>query len=265
MGERLGGRPGGAVARRGPPRTGQELCGRRPCRRGERRTGPHPRLCAGSRPRPYRAELRLRTLSGADWDHFLEAAAAQPGHIAALLDKDMPHSLVDAAAEAGVALLPAPGDLVPSCTCPDSGRPCKHAAALCYETARLLDADPFVLLLMRGRGERELLDELARRSAAHSAREQPPHRPSPESPPGRPSPRDSCHPCPRRCPSGRTPGVRPPIPRRPGPPTPRPSTTSPPTPRRAPTRCSPPGPTPSAASPPGRTRSGWQRPAPPPG
>ncbi|MFJ5288993.1 SWIM zinc finger family protein [Streptomyces sp. NPDC088348] len=133
----------------------------------------------GSRPRPYRAELRLRTLSGADWDHFLEVAAAQPGHIAALLDKDMPHSLVDAAAEAGVALLPAPGDLVPSCTCPDSGRPCKHAAALCYETARLLDSDPFVLLLMRGRSERELLDELARRNAANAAREQPTAPPAP--------------------------------------------------------------------------------------
>ncbi|WP_328539367.1 SWIM zinc finger family protein [Streptomyces sp. NBC_00344] len=127
----------------------------------------------GSRPRPYRAELRLRTLSDSDWDRFLDAAAAKPGHIAALLDKDMPHSLVEAAADAGVALLPAPGDLVPSCSCPDSGRPCKHAAALCYETAALLDSDPFVLLLMRGRSERELLDELARRNAALSAREQP--------------------------------------------------------------------------------------------
>ncbi|MEV8564136.1 SWIM zinc finger family protein [Streptomyces sp. NPDC051322] len=127
----------------------------------------------GSRPRPYRSELRLRTLSDSDWDQFLDAAAAQPGHIAALLDKDMPHSLVDAAADAGVALLPAPGDLTPSCSCPDSGYPCKHAAALCYETAKLLDADPFVLLLIRGRSERELLDELARRNAAQSAREQP--------------------------------------------------------------------------------------------
>lgn len=125
----------------------------------------------GSRPRPYRAELRLRTLTDPDWEQFLDAAAAQPGHIAALLDKDMPHSLVDAAAEAGVALLPAPGDLTPSCSCPDGGKPCKHAAALCYETARLLDSDPFVLLLMRGRGERELLDELARRNAAHAARD----------------------------------------------------------------------------------------------
>ncbi|MFJ8545026.1 SWIM zinc finger family protein [Streptomyces sp. NPDC093586] len=120
----------------------------------------------GSRPRPYRVQVRLRTLDDADWERFLDAAAERPGHIAALLDKELPHSLADC----GVPLLPGPGDLAPRCSCPDSGHPCKHAAALCYQTARLLDADPFVLLLLRGRGERELLDALSRLSAARAAR-----------------------------------------------------------------------------------------------
>ncbi|MFF9813573.1 SWIM zinc finger family protein [Streptomyces sp. NPDC014006] len=120
----------------------------------------------GSRPRPYRVQVRLRTLGDADWARFLDAAAERPGHIAALLDKEMPHSLADC----GIPLLPGPGDLEPRCSCPDRGHPCKHAAALCYQTARLLDADPFVLLLLRGRGERELLDALARLSATRAAR-----------------------------------------------------------------------------------------------
>ncbi|MEV5440044.1 SWIM zinc finger family protein [Streptomyces sp. NPDC052682] len=120
----------------------------------------------GSRPRPYRVQVRLRTLEDADWERFLDAAADRPGHIAALLDKELPQSLADRP----VPLLPGPGDLDPRCTCPDSGHPCKHAAALCYQTARLLDADPFVLLLLRGRGERELLDALSRRSATRAAR-----------------------------------------------------------------------------------------------
>ncbi|MGW6057531.1 SWIM zinc finger family protein [Streptomyces sp. NPDC055189] len=126
----------------------------------------------GSRPRPYRAEIRMRTLTPEDWDNFLDAVATEPAHIAALLDKDMPHALVDAAERSGVQLLPGPGDLVPSCTCPDHGRPCKHAAALTYQTARLLDADPFVLLLLRGGDEQALLDELAPRNAHRAAREQ---------------------------------------------------------------------------------------------
>ncbi|WP_333772565.1 SWIM zinc finger family protein [Streptomyces sp. IBSBF 3136] len=120
----------------------------------------------GSRPRPYRVQVRLRTLEDHDWERFLDAAADRPGHIAALLDKELPQSLADC----GVPLLPGPGDLAPRCSCPDSGHPCKHAAALCYQTARLLDADPFVLLLLRGRGEKELLDALSRRSAARAAR-----------------------------------------------------------------------------------------------
>ncbi|MCX5253065.1 SWIM zinc finger family protein [Streptomyces canus] len=120
----------------------------------------------GSRPRPYRVQVRLRTLGDADWGRFLDLAADRTGHIAALLDREMPQAL----AECGVPLLPGPGDLEPQCSCPDRGHPCKHAAALCYQTARLLDADPFVLLLLRGRGERELLDALSRLSAARAAR-----------------------------------------------------------------------------------------------
>ncbi|MEU6144139.1 SWIM zinc finger family protein [Streptomyces sp. NPDC047081] len=120
----------------------------------------------GSRPRPYRVQVRLRTLDDAEWARFLDVAVERPGHIAALLDRELPHSLADC----GVPLLPGPRDLDPHCSCPDRGHPCKHAAALCYQTARLLDADPFVLLLLRGRGERELLDALSRLNAARAAR-----------------------------------------------------------------------------------------------
>ncbi|MFE9810388.1 SWIM zinc finger family protein [Streptomyces sp. NPDC005548] len=129
----------------------------------------------GSRPRPYRVQIRVRTLADADWDRFLDAAAERPGHIAALFDKEMPKSL----AECGVELLPGPGELEPHCSCPDFGHPCKHAAALCYQMARLLDQDPFVLLLLRGRGERELLDALSRRNATRAARASQEREPAP--------------------------------------------------------------------------------------
>jgi uncharacterized Zn finger protein len=129
----------------------------------------------GSRPRPYRVQVRLRTFSDDEWDRFLDAAAERPGHIAALLDKQVPQTLADC----GVCLLPGPGDLDPHCSCPDFGHPCKHAAAVCYQTARLLDEDPFVLFLLRGRGERELLDALSRRNAARAARADRERQPAP--------------------------------------------------------------------------------------
>ncbi|MFH8611197.1 SWIM zinc finger family protein [Streptomyces sp. NPDC018029] len=126
----------------------------------------------GSRPRPYRAEIRLRTMLPEHWDRFLDAVATDPARIAALLDKEMPHALADAATRADVPLLPGARELAPACTCPDRGHPCKHAAALAYQTARLLDADPFVLLLLRGGEEQDLLDELSRRNTRLSAAEQ---------------------------------------------------------------------------------------------
>lgn len=123
----------------------------------------------GSRSRPYRAEVRITELSDKDWERFLDTVASRAVHIAALLDRDVPPELIDDAEAAGVRLLPAYGDLEPDCDCPDWGWPCKHAAALCYQLARLLDVDPFVLLLLRGRGEQELMEELRTRNAKRAA------------------------------------------------------------------------------------------------
>jgi uncharacterized Zn finger protein len=125
----------------------------------------------GSRPTPYRSTVRVRQLTDQQWDHLLDVIAERAANIAALLDGEMPAGLADDAEAAGVALLPGPQDLDPKCSCPDWGYPCKHAAALCYQVARLLDRDPFVLLLLRGRGEHELTDELGRRNMVRAAAE----------------------------------------------------------------------------------------------
>jgi uncharacterized Zn finger protein len=125
----------------------------------------------GSRRTPYRSTARVRQLTDQQWDHLLDMIAERAANIAALLDGEMPAGLADDAEAAGVTLLPGPRDLDPECDCPDWGYPCKHAAALCYQLARLLDRDPFVLLLLRGRGERELTDELGRRNAVRAAAE----------------------------------------------------------------------------------------------
>jgi len=123
----------------------------------------------GSLRTPYRSTVRVEQLTDRQWDRLLDMIAERAANIAALLDGEMPAGLADDAAAAGVPLLPGPRDLDPECSCPDWGYPCKHAAALCYQLARLLDRDPFVLLLLRGRGERELMDELGRRNTAHAA------------------------------------------------------------------------------------------------
>ncbi|WNE94436.1 SWF or SNF family helicase [Streptomyces luomodiensis] len=117
---------------------------------------------------PHRSDVLLREFGEAEWDRLLEVIADRSGHIAALLDRDMPPQLAEDAAAVGVELLPGIGDLEPECGC-EAWDHCPHTAALCYQLGRLLDEDPFLLLLMRGRAERELLDELQARSVARAA------------------------------------------------------------------------------------------------
>ncbi|TDT39067.1 putative Zn finger protein [Streptomyces sp. BK208] len=112
----------------------------------------------------HRADVLWGQLSDTQWDHFVDMAIERSGHVAALLDRDMPPYLVEDAAAAGIDLLPGMGDLEPECDC-GAWDHCGHTAALCYQVARLLDEDPFVLLLMRGRTESAVLDALQ----AHAA------------------------------------------------------------------------------------------------
>ncbi|MBF6043972.1 SWF or SNF family helicase [Streptomyces sp. NRRL B-1677] len=114
---------------------------------------------------PYRADVVVQEFGAADWERLLELVAGQAGYIAALLDRDIPPHLAEDMLAVGVELLPGIGDLEPECSC-EAWDHCAHTAALCHQMARLLDRDPFALLLMRGRGERELLDELQERNAA---------------------------------------------------------------------------------------------------
>lgn len=108
----------------------------------------------------YDAVVMVDTLTDRQWERLLAEVAARAGHIGALLDGEIPHDLVSAADDAGISLLPGQGELQAECTCDELEQPCRHAAALCYQVARLLDQDPFVLLLLRGRAQGELLERL---------------------------------------------------------------------------------------------------------
>ena len=113
----------------------------------------------------YNTVVLVDRLTAEQWRRFLDEVAGKAGHLAALLDRDMPRDLVTAADDADVPLLPGIGDLQPECDCDGWELPCRHAAALSFQTSWLLDADPFVLLLLRGLGRTELTDELRARAA----------------------------------------------------------------------------------------------------
>jgi uncharacterized Zn finger protein len=123
----------------------------------------------GSRARPYAVVLRVRAFTPDEWERCLDAMASQAGHAAALLDGELLPEVLDDVAAAGLDLLPGAGELGPRCSCPDAADPCKHAAAVCYLVADLLDADPFVLLLLRGREREAVLAGLRARRTGGGA------------------------------------------------------------------------------------------------
>ena len=120
-------------------------------------------LVSGSRRTPYKSQMKVRTLTEAEWDRLERAIVAKAGHLAALLDGELLPEVVQDASDAGIELLPVSGELIPRCSCPDWAELCKHAAAVCYLVADELDADPFALLLLRGRSRDEVLAGLRRR------------------------------------------------------------------------------------------------------
>ncbi|WP_243058403.1 SWIM zinc finger family protein [Nocardioides sp. SR21] len=95
---------------------------------------------------------------------LVETVAAESGRVAALLAGELPFTLVEHAEEAGVELLPYGGELSSTCTCDHWTDPCTHALAVLQQLTWLVEADPFVLLQLRGLPRDELLGRLHART-----------------------------------------------------------------------------------------------------
>lgn len=112
----------------------------------------------------WTVEGTIPVLDAADLAALVDCVAAESGRIAALLAGDLPHGLVEHAEEAGVELLPYGGELGASCTCEHWADPCVHALAVLQQLAWLVEADPFVLLQLRGLPRDDLLARLHART-----------------------------------------------------------------------------------------------------
>lgn len=131
----------------------------------------------GTRPQPYQVSIQFRRLGDAEWQRVIDAMAAQALYAARLLSGEMPEDIEElfSSASVGCSLFPADdGDLVTDCTCPDPANPCKHIAAAHYLLGERFDEDPFLMFLLRGRSQEEIVAELRARRAG------PDHEASPE-------------------------------------------------------------------------------------
>jgi uncharacterized Zn finger protein len=105
----------------------------------------------GSDPRPYSVTIKVRTLTGSEWDLLAEKLALKPIFAAKLLAGEMPEEIDSAFKEIGLSLFPETlDDLETDCSCPDWSNPCKHIAAVYYLLGEEFDRDPFLIFKLRG-------------------------------------------------------------------------------------------------------------------
>ncbi|MFF7973718.1 hypothetical protein [Streptomyces sp. NPDC007905] len=109
---------------------------------------------------PYTVGFQLPELDDDQWDALWERTADRPAQTEAVLAGELPPDLLEAAEDARLGLLPGYGELEPDCDCDEPDHPCAHAVALGYQFSWLLDAEPQVLLLVRGREWGQALEEL---------------------------------------------------------------------------------------------------------
>ncbi|MGH8794903.1 MAG: hypothetical protein ACRDXX_19960 [Stackebrandtia sp.] len=112
--------------------------------------------------------VRLPVYSEHDWEVFDECVAARLGNFAELLDDRLPTAIDRQLEPFGLSLFPAEGELKVECPCKDRREVCVHVIAVQHAFADLLDDDPFLLCVLRGRDRLALLDGLrsARKPAA---------------------------------------------------------------------------------------------------
>lgn len=120
----------------------------------------------GSRSEPYTVQIAFRRLSDEDWDRVIDAMGSQALYAARLLSGEMPETIEDVFASVGTSLFPAErDDMRTTCTCPDVANPCKHIAAVYYLLGERFDEDPFLMFLLRGRSQEEIVAALRARRA----------------------------------------------------------------------------------------------------
>lgn len=108
------------------------------------------------------AQLGLRQLDDGQWETLLRTVAADPLLTAAVVTGELPIELHGKAVALGCSFAPEAADVGVDCSCPDWHEPCRHVGALIALVAEMVDADPWLLVMLRGRS-RDQVGETVRR------------------------------------------------------------------------------------------------------
>lgn len=114
----------------------------------------------GSQNEPFNVNITLPYRDTDDINYAMDALVREAGSIAKLRAGQMSSAVLD------ILLCATPDEVRFTCDCPDPAVVCKHSVAVAQRTAALIDADPSVILTMRGITYSALEDR--KRREAHS-------------------------------------------------------------------------------------------------
>jgi uncharacterized Zn finger protein len=118
-------------------------------------------LLHGTGDEAYRARIAVRAFSGRDWGRIERELSRQTRYAAKLLSGDLPMDIEDVFDALDLPLFPrTTRDIAMDCSCPDWQVPCNHLSIMCHLLAEMFDADPFQILVWRGRDRVDLLERL---------------------------------------------------------------------------------------------------------
>ncbi|MBT8486692.1 MAG: hypothetical protein HKO59_03370 [Phycisphaerales bacterium] len=102
----------------------------------------------GRRRAPYDTRLHFDVIAPEDWDRIVDAMASEAAYLVSLLADELPDGIDELLETLDLRLVP-PAPLATECDCADAA-PCKHAAAAGLLAAERLQADPALMLGLRG-------------------------------------------------------------------------------------------------------------------
>ena len=106
-------------------------------------------LVQGSRAKPYKVSISIKTLPRAVWGNIISTCEGQLGSLSELIEGKFPKSLEELFTAKDRGLFPSPGQISFNCSCPDWASMCKHVAAVLYGVGARLDEDPSLFFLLR--------------------------------------------------------------------------------------------------------------------
>ena len=116
----------------------------------------------GTAPTPYRVKILFKAIPEDGWEKIVEDLSSKIINLINLLEGVLPEEIIDIFERNDFPLfLDAEKDgLNATCSCPDQAIPCKHIAAIILYVARVLDYDPFIILKIRGKSKKDILQKL---------------------------------------------------------------------------------------------------------